>query len=98
VIDRVGEFFLGPYPIYPIPNLYLDRVSFDNRCFGSGDSSRDSVSCFLVVDDRIKYTKDHTHIVVNMKDQATFLSIVASADEYAYPHGKRNLSLTLIAT
>jgi len=84
VIDQVLESPEHPNPTYPISRPYFDRVTFDNWFSGSEELSRGSVSYYLGLKDHIGKTADHYHLVIDMKAQTTFLSIVASADEYVH--------------
>lgn len=85
VIDRARDLLLGPRTLLtPLPSHYLDRVTLNYRCFGFRDPSRDSISYFLVLYDPIDDFTDRIDLTVDMTDQATFLSTVASADEYVH--------------
>ena len=61
--------------------LHFDRVSLDNHCFGSGELFQDLVSYRADISSHIVGTTDSIDPVTAMKDQATFLSLVAHADK-----------------
>jgi hypothetical protein len=98
VIIQALDFLEHPNPTYPISRLCFDRGTFDNRFSGTKELSRGSVSCFLGLQDHTGETADHYHLVIDMKAQTTFLSIVASADEYVYQTWWSSLEQMLTAT
>ena len=61
--------------------LHFDHVSFDNHCFGSEELFQDLISYREGISNHIEGTTDSFHPVTAMKDQATFLSLVAHADK-----------------
>ena len=76
---------LQPYLPYTTFSLLRYCVS-GNHLSTSGAFFQDSVSFLMTLRDCTSDTMDQVHSVVDMKDQATFLSIVASADEYVWLH------------